>query len=212
MRRRTAQKRLKTGKQPCSHRLTRKSTTPQDYRSNIFGSQTWNIPLTLFTSYKHVQFWAYSHNCNLKWSTFENIDNIESEAIRGYSFGADGQMPRCVSLSIKTNGRRRRCSIHFGIWYAFFFYGILWRQFGCSFGLSNVLRCYLFGAYQPVHKSLLYLSQTSLVLHHRLRRNGRLGWIGHEIRTRNLESGSRDSQHLLRLRYLPLALLTFHDR
>ncbi|VDO91981.1 unnamed protein product [Heligmosomoides polygyrus] len=47
---------------------------------------------------------------------------------------------------------------------------------------------------------MLYPSQTSLVPIHRPRRDGRFGWPGREIRTRNLISGAGDSRRLLRLR------------
>ncbi|VDO66668.1 unnamed protein product [Heligmosomoides polygyrus] len=45
-----------------------------------------------------------------------------------------------------------------------------------------------------MNKSALYPSQTSLVPIHRPRRDGRLGWPGREIRTKNLVSGARDSR------------------
>ncbi|VDP30850.1 unnamed protein product [Heligmosomoides polygyrus] len=71
---------------------------------------------------------------------------------------------------------------------AFYFYGMSWRRHECVFG--HAMTC----GGQPMNKSALYPSQTSLVPIHRPRRDGRLGWPGQETRTRNMVSGARDSR------------------
>ncbi|VDO18437.1 unnamed protein product [Heligmosomoides polygyrus] len=76
----------------------------------------------------------------------------------------------------------RRYSIPFGKRHALYFYGMSWRRLECVFG--HTMTC----GGQPMNKSALYPSQTSLVP------------PGREVRTSNLVSGARDSRRLLRLR------------
>lgn len=63
-----------------------------------------------------------------------------------------------------------------------------------------------------MYKSVFYLSQMSMVPVHRQREKGNLGWWPvREIRARNLEICARDSQRLLRLRYVRLVMSLFCD-
>lgn len=88
---------------------------------------------------------------------------------------------------------------------AFYLYEISWRKFEGVFSLYNDLRWTPDG-------QMSYVSQASLVLIHRPPRRGASGgldWSEREIRTKNLESGARNTRRLLHLRYrAPFSVLS----
>lgn len=53
---------------------------------------------------------------------------------------------------------------------------------------------------QPMDKSVLFLSQTTVAPIYRAQRDGTPGWPGREIRNKNPVSGAHDSWHYLQMR------------
>lgn len=78
---------------------------------------------------------------------------------------------------------------------AFYFYRMLSRQLNTR--LVSTMTC----SGQPMNKPVFYLPQIRVVPIRRPQRSGGLRWPWQEIRTKNLESGARDNQSCLRLRY-----------